>query len=245
MSERQVVVSIHDVAPPWLAEVRWLLAALDDLGVRPRVLKVTPLDAGRYPLEACPELVALLRAEVAAGSEVVLHGYTHRVAGPLRGPLPGRLRARLFAGTVAEFQSLDVAAMTERLSRGRDDLGRLGLAPSGFCAPGWCADPALPALLRTLGFRYTVGMASLWDLTADRRVSTPWYGYMGAGAAHEALLAVGGRLGLAAGRDFPVVKVFLHPQGAPGSPACRRVFRTLRRLLRERRATTYGQLLAP
>lgn len=241
---RQVVVSIHDVAPAWLAEVRWLLAALDDLGARPRVLKVTPLDGGRDALACCPELVALLRAETAASSEIVLHGYTHRAAGPLRGSWPRRMQARLFAGRDAEFQTLDACAMAERLFRGRAALRELGLDPVGFCAPAWFADPGLPDILRALGFRHYVGMASLYDLAADRRQWLPWYGAMGAGPAHETLIRLGGRLCMAAEPRAPVVKVFLHPQGAPRSAACRRTLLQLRQLLRERRPTTYAQLLA-
>ena len=93
-----VVVSVHDIASPLTSEVCHLLAALDAIGARPRVLKVVPNADGTRDLRDDPALVRVLAAEVAAGSEVVLHGYTHRVAGPLRGPWSTCLRARHFAG---------------------------------------------------------------------------------------------------------------------------------------------------
>ena len=37
--------------------------------------------AGRWPLADDDELCRLLRAEVAAGSEIVAHGWTHRAQG--------------------------------------------------------------------------------------------------------------------------------------------------------------------
>src|SRR5579875_1511025 len=121
-----LVVSIHDVAPATLGDVRYLLDALDEMGARPRVLKVIPNADGHGDVRAYPALVRLLADEVAAGSEVLLHGYTHRAAGPLRGPWPRRLRARLFAGTAAEFLTLDIAATRERLDAGRQMLRDCG-----------------------------------------------------------------------------------------------------------------------
>jgi predicted deacetylase len=240
-----VVVSVHDIASPLTSEVRHLLAALDAIGARPRVLKVVPNADGKRDLRDDPELVRVLAAEVAAGSEVVLHGYTHCVAGPLRGPWSTCLRAWLFAGTAAEFVTLDAAQMLERLSAGRQILRSVGLEPRGFCAPGWLAPPELPRLVRQCGFHYYVSMATLWDLTADRRLRTPWLGYMGAGAVQEQLVGLGGRALLAMDPRAPVVKVFLHPQGAGHARACDRILCLLARLLRERRPVTYGTLLAP
>src|SRR5437588_4777681 len=143
-----VVVSVHDIASPLTSEVRHLLAALDASGARPRVLKVVPNADGTRDLRDDPALVRVLAAEVAAGSEVVLHGYTHRVAGPLRGPWSTCLRARHFAGMAAEFLTLDATEMMERLSAGRQILQGVGVEPRGFCAPGWLAPPGLPHLLR-------------------------------------------------------------------------------------------------
>ena len=239
-----VVVSVHDIASPLTSEVRHLLAALDAIGARPRVLKVVPNADGKRDLRDDPELVRVLAAEVAAGSEVVLHGYTHRVAGPLRGPWSACLRAWLFAGPAAEFLTLDAPQMMERLAAGRQILQGVGLEPRGFCAPGWLAPPELPQLLKQCGFHYYVSMATLWDLTAGSSLWTPWLGYMGAGAVQEQLVGLGGRALLAMAASVPVVKVFLHPQGARQARACDRILHVLARLLRERRPVTYGTLLA-
>ena len=244
LSRGRLVVAIHDVAPTTIDDVRYLLGELDTIGARPRVLKVIPNADGRADIRDDPALVRLLADEVAAGSEVVLHGYTHRATGPPRGPWPRRLRARLFAGTAAEFLTLDAGAMQRRLTEGRQILRDSALDPRGFCAPGWLAPPDLPCLLRQCGFAYYVTMMTLLDLTTGRRVLTPWLGYMGAGEGQERLVGLGARAGLTLTPRFPLVKAFLHPQGARTSPACERVLRKVSGLMRTRSPVTFGGFLA-
>ena len=243
-----VVVAVHDIASPLTGEVCHLLAALDAIGARPRVLKVVPNADGTRDLRDDPALVRVLAAEEAAGSELVLHGYTHRVAGPLHGPWGTCLRARLFTGTAAEFLTLDATQMMERLSAGRQILQSVGVEPRGFCAPCWLAPPELPHLLRQCGFHYYVSMATLWDLGVlgggGGRGGRGFLFFGGAGDHPYLGGGVGGGLLLAMATRVPVVKVFLHPQCAPDAQACRRILHVLARLLQERRPVTYGTLLA-
>jgi predicted deacetylase len=239
-----LVIAIHDVAPSLAREVRYLLDALDRLEVRPRVLKVIPNQDGTDDIRDYPEFVRMLAGEVAAGSEVVLHGYTHRVAGPLQGRGFTQLRARLFAGDAAEFVTLDDAQMLERLVAGREILRASGFDPIGFCAPGWLALPQLPQLLKRSGFHYNLSMLTLQDVTTGRRLWTPWRGCMGAGALQERLVGLGAGVLAATAPFAPVMKVFLHPQGAPESADCARILQTIAQLARTRRPVTYGRLIA-
>ena len=239
----RLVVAIHDVAPSTLPEVRWLLGTLDGMGVRPRVLLAIPDEGGSGDLRARPEVADLLREEARRGSEIVQHGCQHRVDGRLRGPLSRRGRAMLFAPQDAEFLSLDRGAAIERLRRGHAILVDLDLDVRGFCAPAWLAGPDLPDVLAGLSYRYDVGMFRLTDLTRGRRRTIPALGYLGAGVVQERLVGVGGLASLVASRVTPSVQVFLHPQGAPRSPDCARILRTIERLQRGRQPATYGALL--
>lgn len=227
------------MAPEWIDDVRFLFEALDRIRVSPRVLKVIP-----QHLLATPELVHLLRQEQENGSEIVLHGYAHHSGDRWHGPWPRRLRARLFARHDAEFLSLPPGEMEARLVNGREILHRAGLSAAGFCAPGWLATSDLLPVLRGLGFRYDVRMTHLIDLKSQRRLWTDWIGYMGAGTVQERLVGIANRLNRLGARAFPVLKVFLHPQGARRSAACRRVLEQIPELMRERTLATYGQLVA-
>ncbi|MCC6179357.1 MAG: DUF2334 domain-containing protein [Chloroflexi bacterium] len=242
-AHRWLVASVHDVSPTYLEETRLLLRALDGVGARPRVLKVVPNENGVAPLRGSPALVRLLQDEVAAGSEIVLHGYTHRAIGPYRGSRLARLRARLFAGDAAELMSVDHTQMAGRIEAGRQELRALGLEPRGFCAPAWLAPRAIYAVLRSLGFHYYVGMNALDDLTTGRRRWLPWTGYMGAGPWHERLIRLGGTAQVALAARWPVVKVFLHPQGVRESREYRHAVEAIRSLVRHRRPTTFARLL--
>ena len=235
---RRLVVALHDVAPNYLDEIRCLVAALDRAGVRPRVFKVIP-----EQLAGSPGLVQLLLHEQHQGSEIVLHGFSHRTSGRLRGPWPQRLRASLFAPQAAEFLSLTPTEVDRRLSLGCDVLRQAGLSVSGFCAPGWLAAPDLHSALRRCGFRYDVSMTSVLDLSSGRRIRTDWIGYMGADRVQEGLVGVADALNRAVAPMFEVLKVFLHPQNATRSSVCRGILDLLPVLARDRTVTTYGQLV--
>jgi uncharacterized protein len=235
---RFLVVAIHDVAPEWIDDVRFLVGELDNANVGPRVLKVVP-----QRLPECPELIALLQAEQQKGSEIVMHGYSHRTGGSLRGPWRRRLRAEMFAADGAEFLSLSREEMATRVAGGRKILEEVGLHVSGFCAPAWLESMDLLPILRRAGFRYDIRLTHLVDLESARRIRMDWLGYMGAGPIQERLVAVANAVNRLGAPMFAVLKCFLHPQGARRNPACRRVLDLLPALTRERTLTTYGDLI--
>lgn len=239
----RVVVSVHDVSPANLRQVRWLLRRLDEMGAQPRVLKVIPDEGDDRRADRDADLMALVRDEVGAGSEVVLHGYTHRTEGRLHGRVIDLLRARLFAARSAEFLSLSRDEAAVRVSGGLQVLAAMGVRPIGFCPPAWLADRRTPAVLRAAGLRYFVTFLWLHDLERRRRRALPPLGYMGASPRQERLVAME-RLLVSAGMSrLPVARVFLHPQGASGSRACAAVLRTLSRLVATRTPVTYAALL--
>jgi uncharacterized protein len=240
-----LIVAVHDVAPSTLDDVRWLLSRLDAAGVRRRVLKVVPAEPGASPAQL-DELGDLVASEAALGSEVVQHGWSHRATGALRGRPVDRVRARLFAGSSAEFLTLSADEVEHRV---RDGLARLtgwGAAVSGFCPPAWLATPDLAPAARRAGLRYLLTLRGMRDLVDERWVTLPPIGYMGAGGLQETLVAAGGwlvsgplRRAIAPG----VHRVFLHPQGARSSRACARVLDRVATLAGSGPSGTYRELL--
>ncbi len=241
--DRRVLVAVHDVAPEWVEEVRWLLARLDELRARPRCLFVIPNHRGTQDVRQHRGLIETLRSEVGAGSEVVLHGYTHRTGGPPVGSAATRARALAFARDAAEFATIGVEEQRQRLSRGVRALQELGLDISTFCPPGWLHTPELPGLLREARIRGLVEMLWLMDAEREERLMVPWTGYVGAGGVNEGLAALGSALLSPLRARSRAVTVFLHPQRARSSAACARALRILERMLRDRRPVTYRELL--
>lgn len=238
-----LIVAIHDVAPSSLGEVEWLLRRLDALGIERRVLKVIPAEPGS---DDDAPLVALLRREASAGSEIVLHGWTHRADARPRGPLADRLRARAFAGDAAELLGLPDDEVRRRVAAGRDWLARNGLSARGYCPPGWLATEGLIPALTDAGFGYVVTLRGLRDLRRRRTMTLPPRGYMGAGVAQERLVRLGGTVlsrPLRVLLRAPAHRFFLHPQGASRSAACAAVLTALAGVARDNRPMTYAELL--
>lgn len=243
---RKLVVAIHDVAPPFEREVRAELRMLAAVGVRRCVLKVVPNWHGSYPLPEAASFVALLRAELAAGSELVLHGLEHRRRGPSRGPWAGRLRAALFAGDAAEFLTLNPTEVGQAVREGLDLFARAGLpAPSTFCAPGWLFTVEAEQAIREAGMRWLIGMFSVRDLRTLRRRRVPGFGYMGAAPGQEFGVQILNRLVQRLAIDrATVAKVYLHPQGNLHSSALRWTLARLGEMVGRRgwRPATYAEL---
>ena len=241
MRDRYVVVSIHDVALSTLPEVRWLCAQLDRLGVDRRVLKVIPNERGDGDIRRSPDVIAFLHEEAQRGSEIVMHGFTHRTAGRLRGAPLDRLQARLFAPHDAEFLSLSDAVVVERLDAGRRILSDAGLSASGFCPPAWMGRRTLERALRSAGFSYSVRLGTIHDLERGTTARVPAVGYMGGGDGLEAITAVANALVTRA--RFDGLRVFLHPERASGSRSCAAVLRALPGWIDGRRITTYADVV--
>jgi predicted deacetylase len=242
-----LVVAVHDVAPSSLSEVRWLLARLDELGIRPRVLKAIPAPEG-VEMDPQGEVAQLLREEQEAGSEIVVHGYTHRTTGPFRGSVVDTTRARLFAPDDAEFLSLDRAEAERRLARGRTVLEGAGLEVTGFCPPGWLAPSATNRLAAEQGYAYLVGLVHVVDLGRRRTWTVPPFGYMGADRTQERLVGIGGDTSLSLhrwlGGQVPHLRAFLHPARASTSDIAARTLERIGRLATHEPVVTYSQLLA-
>lgn len=245
---RRVVVSLHDVAPPYEAVIRAQLDLLAAIGVSRVVLKVVPNWHGGAPMNDAPALVDLLRAQVAGESQLVLHGYEHRPHGPFRGPLMRRARARLFAASAAEFLTLSPAEAELALRKGLACFAEAGLpTPAMFCAPGWLHNAAALSALKRTGFSTLIGMFTCQDLRSGRRIWTPGVGYMGASSGQETGVQIlNGMVRGSVLRRATLAKVYLHPQHDPQGPIVRGLVRQLARMIRDEgwQPATYTEVLA-
>ena len=221
----QLIVELHDVAPPFERQIREQLTYLTRAGVHRVVLMVVPNWHGRFPIANCRSLIDLLHRQNDAGSEVVLHGIEHRSRGPLRGSAAARLRAALFASETAEFLTLECNEAYESLAEGIRTLQEIGLPrPVTFCAPGWLLAPDLAPVVGQVGIQRIAGMFFVRDLHAGASKWLPGTGYMGAHPLHETGVQILNRIVGGAGTIHPrISKAYLHPQSSDGNPAVKRV----------------------
>lgn len=233
-----LLAAVHDVAPATAQEVIRLRRLLHDCNVRQIALLVVPDWHGRQPLEDHPELVARLQRLAAAGDEILLHGLTHREDPPRRPGSPLlRAQAALRTAGEGEFLRLDRAEAARRIDEGWQRLQALGLPPRGFVAPAWLYSAGTRAALRD---RQLLHEDALHLFFPDgRRIVSP---VLGLAARTPARLAVSAlyceALSLILKRSA-LVRVALHPVDASHPAALRVLERTLRRLGRTHRATSY------
>jgi len=195
-----LLVSIHDVTPALADGVVRLWALCAERDVRPALL-VVPDWRGEWPLEDHPDFVAWLRARVAEGAEIVLHGERHDEA-----ELP------------REFLTLDASGAFARIARGLERLRGLGLEPVGFVPPGWLAKDEGHQAVAQAGLGFSEDDRAIRLYPSGRRLPSPVVRW----SARTPILAWGsvlvahGRWALQGRSRFP--RLALHPQDL-GHPA--------------------------
>ena len=165
---RALVVSLHDVSPQTRAECAEILAELAGLGVEKCSLLVIPDHHRRGHFLADAECAAWLRAQAAAGHELVMHGYHHQRARRAGESMGAKLTTRIYTADEGEFFDLDRAAARALVEKARADFRQLGVEPAGFIAPAWLLSAEAEAALRELGCEYTTRLGSVVDLQGGR-----------------------------------------------------------------------------
>jgi predicted deacetylase len=206
---RQLVVSVHDVAPSTRAQVERMLDQLAALGVTRRSLLVIPNFRGASPIDRDEPFCAWLRARSGTGDEIVLHGYEHIAVGAPR-TARERFKNRWLTQSEGEFLTLDYGAALARIARGAAMLKRANLEAHGFVAPAWLITPGgLRAALES-GFEYSNSYASLIDLARQRSYTVPSLVF-GPGHLNEDLGVALQRYVSRVMARCPRVRVVLHP----------------------------------
>jgi predicted deacetylase len=114
------------------------LATETGVPVQALTVLVIPCHDDRAPLDECPEACAWLRDLDARGAHLIMHGYSHRMAGRCYSP-SGIFWAHGFARGQGEFFRSEATDAQQRLEKGQAILLRAGLAHAAthFVPPAW------------------------------------------------------------------------------------------------------------
>jgi predicted deacetylase len=150
-----LLVSVHDVSPLTLAASRRAVDLATEAGVPVQALTVLviPCHDERTPLDECPETCAWLRDLDRRGAHLIMHGYSHRMAGRCFSP-SGIFWAHGFARGQGEFFRSDAADARQRLEKGKAILVRAGLAnaTTHFVPPAWLLSREARRVVLAQGF---------------------------------------------------------------------------------------------
>ncbi len=236
-----LVVSIHDVAPPFLPEVTALRARLGGWGVDAVTLLAVPDYHGRAPLDEHAATVRWLRRQATRGDEIALHGLVHRQEFPAR-RRRDRLRAAIF--TAGEGEMLGAGqADPVRLAEARAALARMVGGPiDGFVAPAWLEPAGFEAVLARLGFVWHETAMSVARIAGEaRRWRAPVIGFATRSRWRERAAVAWARALTPVLERMPEtapVRVALHPGDLGSAAVMRAVERSVRRLMRRHRPVT-------
>lgn len=210
--KRLLCVAIHDVAPDTWAECETLLRLLDDADCPAMTLLVVPQYHHRTHVAQAPHVVRTIDRRLAAGAEVVLHGYYHLDESPPARRPREWLRRTFLTDREGEFEALFETEAGERIERGLREFARLGWPVEGFVPPAWLAGAGARAALERSALRYMTTHGAFTLLHGSGRIPAPCF----TASTRAAWRRAGTRLTLAAlraaTRNSPLLRIALHPQ---------------------------------
>lgn len=167
---RQLLVSIHDVTPDTLPQVRALMGRLESKGLLPVTLLVVP-GAGWNDGD-----LEQLRALVSRGGELAGHGWSHR-APYIRG-WKHRLHSALISRDAAEHLALDRQGIRRLMLDCHAWFVRNGLPePALYVPPAWALGALSPEELQTLPYRHLETLTGVYCRDRNEFRRLPMTGY--------------------------------------------------------------------
>lgn len=236
-----LIVSIHDVAPPYWGQVESILKALWRLGVCRRSLLVIPDFRGRWRVDENREFAEWLRERQRQGDEIILHGFEHVELHKPRGAWD-KIRNQLCTRGEGEFLTLTYSEARNRIERGLAILKAAGVESRGFVAPAWLINRSGLAAVKDLGFEYTNSYSSVTDLVAGRSRFVPSLVF-GPGRLNEDASLLFQRLASKLIRWQAAVRVVIHPPCIEHNRRFQGILALIREQLLRHRPRTYSEFV--
>jgi len=162
VSEKTVLLSLHEVSPVFESEVVKACDKLDELGITSVTLLVVPF-LGMKMSSSFEKNEMFTEYLKSLNHEISLHGYSHSSK----------------SGSPDEFKGVPQERMLSRLKLGASLFEQaFHQPPVGFIPPNWQASQKLASLVRDLGLKYCVIENRIYEQdsrilsTSERVIST-------------------------------------------------------------------------
>ena len=236
---RALVVSLHDVSPRTRGECAEILGELAALGVPRCSLLVIPDHHRRGHFLAAAECAAWLRAQAAAGHELVMHGYHHERVRRAGESVGAKLTTRIYTADEGEFFDLDRARAAALVEKARGEFRQLGVEPAGFIAPAWLLSAEAEVALRELGCAYTTRLGSVVDLQGGRVFKSQSLVWSVRSAWRRQMSRAWNGLLFRALAANPLLRISIHPVDLRHPQIWRQIRALVTRALADREPLTY------
>lgn len=201
----RVWLSMHDVMPETLPQVRRQLATIHRLQLPPPTLLVVPGRAW------APDDLQQLHDWVRQGHRLAAHGWHHR-ARHVRGAYH-RLHAGVLSRDAAEHLALSRAEIVATMRRSHDWFGRHGLpSPRLYVPPAWALGRISAQQLRALPFTHVETLSGVITVASGRIHRLPLLGFEADTPARALMLRAWNRSQLQLAQcGNRLLRVGLHP----------------------------------
>jgi predicted deacetylase len=217
------LISVHDVMPETLPQVRELLAVLSGRNLLPVTLLVIPGKAWTQ------QQIDELHEFEGQGMILAGHGWNHRIT-HIKG-LYHRLHSALVSREAGEHLSLNRQQLHNLIARCFNwfEERRLG-PPDLYVPPAWAMGPLSRTDLRRLPFRRYETLRGVYDSLTQGYTRLPLVGFEASSAWRAPLLRLWNGFNLQASRTPRPVRIGIHPDDL-ALPLARDLIRLLDRPL--------------
>lgn len=244
LTNRALVVSIHDVSPLTLRKTERILDNLKKIGCATTSLLVIPDHHRQGRISGDPAFAAWLRERVAVGHEPVLHGYYHLREQQSADGVFKKMVTQSYTAGEGEFFDLSETEARERLKSGMSEFTACGVAATGFIAPAWLLGDDAECAVRSLAFEYTTRIATVSDFKSGVVHSARSLVWSVRAAWRRVCSLAWNRLLALTLRDAPLLRVGIHPPDWDHAAIRNQIMSLTSAALAGRRAMTYQQWLA-
>lgn len=239
-----LIVSVHDVAPATRVVAEKIILELARRGVPVCSLLVVPNYHHRGSSMEDHGFVRWLQELEGQGHEIVIHGYFHERPRRPAENIREKFFTRFYTSEEGEFYDLDYEEALRRITQARDDFAGAGLTPRGFIAPAWLLGAAAERAAAEAEMEYTTHLTGVRDLRSgkDFLARTLVYSVRSDWRRAMSLLWNGVLCRHLAGSSL--ARVSIHPPDYGHPEIWRQIVRSIDRLAKDRRATTYRDWVA-
>ncbi len=205
MNPRHAIVSIHDVMPHSIGNVRELLTKITHLSPESITLLVVPgLNWADSEIQALHEFQD-------AGYRLAGHGWHHRVRQVKT--LYHNFHARLISRMAAEHLSLSTGEIVRIMEDCHAWFGANSLAtPDLYVPPAWAMGKIPRSRLKAMPFRYYESTSGIYDSATDRKVRLPLLGFEADTYFRVISLKYWNAVNFAMGNQNRPVRLSIHPR---------------------------------
>lgn len=248
MSQKYLVVSIHDVTPEFKKELNEIISELDQKKITPRSILVIPHYKQKYNILSDNEFVFWLRQLENKGDELVQHGYDHiQQTTILKNVGNFSLQEKileLYAQKYAEFQNIDYNEARKRVRKGKEIMRLAGIMPVGFVPPVWLINPESEQAIKDEGFSYMALVNSLKIFSSGKNLKSEVVGFASSPKITDYLLRFYNlyltKIRL---KDRKLVQVAIHPQDLRNAKTFKYILKIIDGLRKDRQLITYANFL--